>query len=114
MSGWKLTNSSKLMLAAALLLSVLAGLFAACNDTAADETALDRHKKLAGELRDTKLYRAAIEEYEKLLDMPGVENVTRANVNYLIAKIYFENIADYEQAAAYYVRARALDPEGWA
>lgn len=73
---------------------------------------IDRHKKLASELRDEKLYSAAVEEYKKILDEPGLENSVRANINYLIAKLYYENIQDYEQAAAYYVRARSLDPKG--
>lgn len=74
--------------------------------------AIERHKKLAGELRDTRLYAAAIEEYQKLLSYPDVDMKIRGNVNYLIGKIYFENVADYEKAAAYYVRARSIDPDG--
>lgn len=74
--------------------------------------AIERHKKLAGELRDTRLYSAAIEEYRTLLGYPDVDIQTRGNVNYLIGKIYFENLSDYNQAAAYYVRARTIDPEG--
>ncbi len=79
-------------------------------DAGADD--VSRHKKLAGELRDAKLYRAAVEEYAKALEASSLENSSRANINYLIAKLYFENIQDYEQAASYYVRARALDPNG--
>ena len=73
---------------------------------------VEQHKKLAGELRDTKLYAAAIEEYQKVLEYDNVDVRTRANINYLIGKIYYENLADYRQAAAYYIRARTLDPEG--
>ncbi len=77
-----------------------------------NSAAIERHKKLAGELRDTRLYHAAIEEYETLLSYPDVDEQTRGNVNYLIARIYFENLMDYEKAAAYYVRARSIDPNG--
>ena len=70
------------------------------------------HKRLAGELRDNKLYKAAVEEYEKILADNTIEPSVRANINYLIGKIYFENIKDYEQAAAYYIKARSLDPNG--
>ena len=73
---------------------------------------LARHKKLAGELRDAKLYDAAVEEYSQALNATTMDNSARANLYYLIAKIYFENLQEYEQAAAYYVRARTLDPEG--
>jgi len=87
-------------------------LFAGCFDGADNNGAIERHKKLAAELRDNKLYEAAVEEYVKILALSGVEDKTRANINYLIGRIYFENIKDYEQAAAFYVRARALDPNG--
>ncbi len=83
-----------------------------CQNGADNATLIEQHKKLAGELRDTKLYAAAIEEYQKVLAFPDLDTRTRANINYLIGRIYFENLADYRQAAAYYVRARSLDPQG--
>ena len=69
-------------------------------------------KKLAGELADNGLPEAAIEEYRRILDQSRLDPPERGAVNYLIAKAYFEDIGNYEQAAAYYVRARALDPTG--
>jgi len=76
-----------------------------------DSTQLvQQRKKLAGELQDSRLYAAAIEEYQKILEIDNLDIKTRANINYLIGRIYFENLRDYEQAAGYYVRARALDP----
>jgi len=99
---------------ACLWLMILA-LFAAvsCSDKSGDATdAVQRHKRLAGELRDNKLYSAAIEEYVRILDNEELDIKTRANINYLVAKIYYEDLERYEEAAAYYVRARALDPEG--
>ena len=72
----------------------------------------EMRKKLAGELVNNRLYGAAIDEYQKILDLPGIDEKTRANVNYLIGKIYFENLKEYEQAAGYYVRANSLDPNG--
>jgi len=94
---------------------MILALFAAvsCSDKSGDATdAVERHKRLAGELRDNKLYNAAIEEYVKILDNEELDGKTRANINYLVAKIYYENLESYEEAAAYYVRARALDSEG--
>ncbi|UCG60637.1 MAG: hypothetical protein JSV52_09900 [Candidatus Zixiibacteriota bacterium] len=97
-----------------ILASGLIVLFAltSCQDSADTAELVEQHKKLAGELRDTKLYAAAIEEYQKILEFSHLETRTRANINYLIGKIYFENLADYRQAAAYYIRARTLDPNG--
>ncbi|UCD18299.1 MAG: hypothetical protein JSV44_05150 [Candidatus Zixiibacteriota bacterium] len=69
-------------------------------------------KNLAGELSDNNLPRAAIEEYRKILSDTKVDTKTRANINYLIGEIYFEDLFDYENAAAYYVRARSLNPDG--
>ncbi|MEW5923893.1 MAG: hypothetical protein AB1746_07895 [Candidatus Zixiibacteriota bacterium] len=71
-----------------------------------------KEKNLAGELTDNNLYKAAIAEYEDILDDHSLDTETRANLNYLIAKIYFDDIRDYENAAAYYVKARALNPQG--
>jgi len=68
-------------------------------------------KQLAGELTDNNLYKAAVAQYERILDDPDVDVVTRANINYLIGKIYFHDLLDYERAASHYVMARALNPD---
>ncbi|MEW6413358.1 MAG: hypothetical protein AB1483_12950 [Candidatus Zixiibacteriota bacterium] len=86
--------------------------FLSCGSKADYADSIEQRKRLAGELRDAKLYSAAIEEYGKILDYPSLDVKTQANINYLIGKIYFENLSDYEDAAAYYIRARSLDPEG--
>jgi len=69
-------------------------------------------KKLAGELLDNNLYQAAIEEYATILGDVNIDAGTEANVNYLMGRIYFDKLFDYEKAAACFVRARALNPEG--
>jgi len=107
MQALKLTHF-RIAVAAALFALVLSG----CARRPVSTFDVDVHKKIAGELRDTKLYAAAIEEYRKILDAPGVDIKQQAGIDYLIARIYFEDLNGYEQAAAYYVRARALDPEG--
>ena len=95
----------------AFLLASLAAIAISCTG-ASGGVDVELHKKLAGELRDNRLYKAAVEEYGKILSDESLEVRTRANINYLIGKIYFENILDYEQAAAYLLKARSLDPEG--
>jgi tetratricopeptide (TPR) repeat protein len=92
--------------AVGLGLSVLA---CSTPDNGAD---MEMHKMLAGELQENHLYYPAIEEYHQILQTPGLDKARRANINFLIGKVYFDNIKDYEQAAAYFVRARALDPNG--
>lgn len=74
--------------------------------------AIERHKQMAVELRENGLYEAAIAEYEKILALDGIDDATRGSVSYLIGRLYFENVGDYEQAAAYYVKAKALNPDG--
>lgn len=86
--------------------------FSGCNGQSGGEASTELHKKLAGELRDNKLYAAAIEEYRSILADGALPMTQRANVNYLIGRIYFEDLSDYENAAAYYLRARSIDPEG--
>ena len=53
-------------------------------------------KNLAGELADNNLYEASIDEYKIILSDRNLESSTRANINYLIAKIYFENLRDFQ------------------
>jgi len=68
-------------------------------------------KKLAGELADNNLHEAAIEEYQKILNAFPLNESERGAINYLIGKIYFEDIGDYERAAAFYIKARSLNEE---
>jgi len=70
---------------------------------------IEQRKRIAGDLRDNKLYTAAIEEYGKILESGTLDDTQRGNINYLIARIYFDDLKDYENAAAYYVRARSYD-----
>lgn len=97
-----------LLFGVGLLVSIVA---LSCMEKADNSAVIKRHKKLAGELSDNRLYTAAVEEYTGILDLEGVDKQTRANINYLIARIYYEHLSNYEQAAAHYVRAKALDSD---
>ncbi len=94
----------------ALLAATTISAVVGCSQSVDHTEAIERHKLLATELRDNRLYEAAVQEYQKILTYEDIETTVRANINYLIGRLYFEHINDYEQAAAYYVRARALDP----
>ncbi|MCK4632898.1 MAG: hypothetical protein KAT79_06470 [candidate division Zixibacteria bacterium] len=99
------------LVAAVMLALMLVGAIG-CSSGGSNEVELvEVRKQLAGELVDSRFYDAAIEEYKKILAAPALEPSTRGNVNYLIARIYFDDLQDFQQAAAYYVRARALDPQ---
>ncbi|MCP4683913.1 MAG: hypothetical protein GY867_00545 [bacterium] len=94
------------------LLSIgLATAAAACGSVDYGER-IEQHKVMAGELLNNRLYEAAIEEYSAIMAYDDVDNRQRANISYLIARVYFEDIKDFESAAAWYVRAREYDPEG--
>jgi tetratricopeptide (TPR) repeat protein len=72
---------------------------------------VDTAKMLAGELADNNLPQAAIEEYQRVLDIGILTNSERGAIHYLMGDLYFNDVGDYEQAAAHYVRARALDED---
>ncbi len=86
-------------------------LAAGCSKQADHTASIEMHKKLATELRDNRLYDAAVQEYQKILAYDNLDDATRANINYLIARIYFDHVQNYGEAAAYYVRAKTLDPK---
>lgn len=68
-------------------------------------------KQMAGELADNNLPEAAIEEYRKALDGGTLTLEQQGAIHYLIGNLYFEDIGDYEKAAAEYIRARELDED---
>ena len=109
----KAVLSNRVMLSAGLVASVvLTGiLMISCgqNNVAAQ---IETHKRLAGELDNNNLPLAAIEEYEKALALDGLSDQERGSLCYLIARIYYEGVKDYKNAAAYYIRAKGYDPQG--
>jgi tetratricopeptide (TPR) repeat protein len=86
-------------------------LLGSCGQT--DRTAeIEVHKRLAGELSSNNLPLAAIEEYQKILGFENVTDQERGNISYLIARVYYDHLKDYRNAAAYYIRAKEYDPKG--
>jgi tetratricopeptide (TPR) repeat protein len=70
-----------------------------------------QQQDLAAELEESKLYAQAVAEYERLLDMGGFNREKQANINYIIGSIYLNDLNDYENAAARFIRAKLLNPE---
>jgi tetratricopeptide (TPR) repeat protein len=81
-------------------------------DMAESKMDFAQQQDLAAELEDSRLYAQAASEYERLLDLGGLSRKRQVNINYIIGNIYLNHLNDYENAAARYVRARLLDPEG--
>ena len=71
-----------------------------------------QQQDLAGQLVDSKLYAQAVSEYQRLLDSGRLDNKRQANINYLMGDIYLTHLKDYENAAARFIRAKLLDPDG--
>ena len=111
MTGRWFRKSDFRMIAAAGAIVTLALFALSCSQT--DHSAqIEKHKRLAGELSSNKLPLAAIEEYQKVLAYDDITDQERGNISYLIARVYYEDLKDYRNAAAYYVRAREYDPNG--
>jgi len=86
-------------------------LFGSCGQ--ADHSAqVEKYKRLAGELSSNNLPLAAIEEYQKVLAFDDISDQERGNISYLIARIYYDDLRDYRNAASHYIRAKEYDPNG--
>jgi tetratricopeptide (TPR) repeat protein len=70
-----------------------------------------QQQDLAAELEESKLYDQAVAEYERLLDMGGLNREKQANINYIMGSIYLNDLNDYENAAARFIRAKLLHPK---
>jgi tetratricopeptide (TPR) repeat protein len=70
-----------------------------------------QQQDLAGELVDGKLYAQAVLEYQRLLDSGQLDKKKQANINYIMGDIYLNQLKDYENAAASFIRAKLLDPD---
>jgi len=73
---------------------------------------LSRRQELASDLLDSKLYLQAIAEYDRLLSSGGLSQKKQANINYIVGNIYLNQLNDYQNAAARFVTAKFIDPEG--
>jgi len=65
-------------------------------------------RRLSEEYLNQGLYEHAIESYERYLLDPDMPNTKRSNISYIIGNIYLENLADYKNALANFVRAKVF------
>lgn len=68
-------------------------------------------KQFAEELLNKGLYKPAIAEYEKFSQDPGLDRQKLSNLYNLIGNIYMENLNDYENAMANFLKSKTLLPE---
>ncbi len=106
------TTALWVAVAFAALAAVFSGLVFLSQSGGVDSGDVNWQEQLdqAVELQNNKLYGAAIDEYADLLDISAVPAEKRANYAYTIGQIYQDDLGDYENAAAYYVRAQAIGP----
>ncbi|MBI5416558.1 hypothetical protein HZA55_01195 [Candidatus Poribacteria bacterium] len=72
---------------------------------------LQKQKELAATLQDNKLYAQAIEEYKKIIECSGINEKEQANLNYIIANIYMDDLKDYDNALTHYYKSKSSGPE---
>lgn len=108
-------KNSPILLVILVLMAVLVVLssllYLKLQSTSPAKWSYSQQQDLAAELVDGKLYAQAVIEYERLLDLGGMDKRKQANINYIIGNIYLNNLRDYENAAARFIRAKLLDPE---
>ncbi len=76
------------------------------------KTSFDTYKNLSEEYLNNGLYEKAIESYEKYLHSPRLSEQKKSNISYIIGNIYMDNLSDYKNAMASFVRAKVFSPEG--
>jgi len=93
-----------------LLLAVLL-LLIDCSKQNKPPVAGDKVRSYANALYNRELYTAAVNEYQRYLDLYEVDKNQRGNINFIIANIYFDRLSDYENALAKYMKVKHIYPE---
>lgn len=94
-----------------ILLLLIALLLAGCQGASKPSLSAEKKRELANALYTQELYSQAIGEYQDYLRSYPLDEKEQANISYQVANIYFERLKDYENALAYFIRAKTLDPE---
>jgi len=102
----KLQNKIFLIAIAAMLI-VLVG----CQSQQQPAVDGDKLREYAGDLVNRSLYSQAVQVYQQYLNDYKIDDVESANVNYIIANLYFERIKNYEQSLTYLLKVKHLYPE---
>ncbi|MDZ7264284.1 MAG: hypothetical protein ONB16_06845 [candidate division KSB1 bacterium] len=82
-----------------------------CSKPTATNLSKEQARNYANELYNRQLFRQSVAEYERYLHSYPLDASEQANISYTIGDIYFERLRDYENALAYYIRIRYLQPK---
>ncbi len=66
----------------------------------------ERQRDYASALFNQKLYIQSINEYVKLLENYDLNDDLRANINYTVGNIFFENVGDYRNSLSFYLKIK--------
>lgn len=72
---------------------------------------IEQQRKYAHLLVDKGLYEQAIAEYKKIVDSGKLSVKEEANLAYIMANIYVDNIHDYSNALALYLKVKILSAD---
>lgn len=94
------------------LVVMLVALIAGCNQNA-NQPSFDKEKarNYANELYNRQLFKQSADEYINYLRNYNLSKEEQANISYTVGDIYFERLKDYENALAFYIRVKYLDPK---
>lgn len=67
-------------------------------------------REFANTLYNEQLYEQAVREYTHYLSTYSIDDKERANINFIIAGIYFERLQDYHNALANYLKVKHVFP----
>ncbi len=73
------------------------------------ETSFETLKEYANDLKNKGLYLQAINAYKEYLKNPRLSRRVRANIHYIIAEIYRDNLKDFDNALAHYIKIKYID-----
>lgn len=104
----KKINKIKVTMVVNLVLFLL--LMGSCNNAEKPKISAEKKRELANVLYNQQLYSQAVEEYKEYLNRYNLSENDQANINYMIANIYFDRLHDYENALGYYLRLKYLYP----
>lgn len=66
----------------------------------------ERQREFASALFNQKLYIQSINEYLKLLENYDLDDNIRANINYTVGNIFFENVGDYRNSLSFFLKVK--------
>ncbi|KPK89380.1 hypothetical protein AMJ80_09890 [bacterium SM23_31] len=90
-----------------IIFCLMAGILFGCSKYQPGEgIPLERQREYASALFNQKLYIQSILEYNNLLNRYKLDKNTRANVNYMIGNIFFDQLGDYQNALYYYYKIK--------